>query len=92
MHTPMKVIHGNVKPGPTHTEVSVVQSPSLVCTEGVTSVRQNTAIIANFIHSLGSCDTVVTLPNLPSSSTALASMAGHTVQIIDGSTVSGEKE
>ena len=83
---------GNVKPGPAHTEVTLAQSPPLVCTEGVISERENTAINANFIHSLGSCDTLVTLPNLPSSSTALASREGHTVQITDGSTVSGERE
>ena len=90
--TSMKVNIDNVQPVPNHTDVSVAQSPTLACTEGVTSKGQNIARIANFMHSMGSCDNLVTLPNLPSSSTDQASMKGHTVQIIDGSTVSGVRE
>ena len=80
------------QPGPKLAEVSVVQSPALVCTEGVTSMDQNIANNANFMHSIGSCDNLVTLPNLLNSSTVQALMKGHTVQIRDGSTVSGESE
>ena len=80
--TAMKANHGSEQPGPKLTEVSVVQSPALACTEGVTSMDQNIANNANFMHSIGSCDNLVTLPILPSSSTVLALMKGHTFLIM----------